>query len=357
MPPTPRVKGRGTVTVPPHRFEAWRRMELDDGWPADAEGAEGTAPSTQVREEHARSILSRNDSPDIGFELSINPYRGCEHGCIYCYARPLHSYLDLSPGLDFETRLVAKVNAAELLRAALSTPRFRPQRLCLGAATDCYQPVERRLRITRSVIEVLGAARHPFSIITKGAGIERDLDLLAPLAAQRLVGVYVSVTSLNPELSRRLEPRAAAPARRLQLIERLSRAGVPVGVSVSPTIPFLNEPEMEKILSAAREAGAQTAFSIPLRLPWEVAPLFREWLQNHYPERAERVMARVNDMRGGKDNDARFGSRMRGVGVWAEFRAQRFRKACQRSGLGQERFDYDFSRFRAPGLAAQGELF
>ncbi|MBH9577670.1 PA0069 family radical SAM protein [Inhella proteolytica] len=351
------LKGRGAATAMPHRFERLDRQAEDDGWPQDDEEGAPAPPRTEIREEPARRILSRNDSPDIGFELSINPYRGCEHGCIYCYARPTHSYLNLSPGLDFETRLVAKANAAQALREELSAPGYRPLRLCLGAATDCYQPAERKLRITRGVIEVLAECHHPFSIITKGAGIERDLDLLAPLAAQRLFCAYISLTTLDPELARVLEPRAASPARRLQLIERLTAVGIPVGVSVSPTVPFINEPELEQVLAAAQAAGAQRAFSIPLRLPWELSELFQDWLQRHYPGRAARVMARVREMRGGKDNEARFGSRMTGEGVWAELLRQRFIKACARLGLGRQRFDYDFSRFRPPGPAGQGELF
>lgn len=355
MQPPASLKGRGAAAVTPHRFESLQRQTEDDGWPAP-EPDEAAPPLTEVREEAARRILSSNDSPDIGFERSINPYRGCEHGCIYCYARPTHSYLNLSPGLDFETRIVAKTNAAECLRAELAAPSYQPQRLCLGAATDCYQPIERKLRITRALIEVLAECRHPFSIITKGAGVERDLDLLGELAAQNLVAVYISLTTLDPELARVLEPRAAAPHRRLQVIERLSRAGVHVGVSVSPTIPFLNEPELEQVMAAARDAGAQTAFSIPLRLPWELSELFQDWLQRHYPQRAARVMARVREMRGGRDNDARFGSRMRGEGVWAELLRQRFLKACARLNLGRERFPYDFSQFRRPG-GPQQSLF
>jgi DNA repair photolyase len=276
------------------------------------------APQTQIIEEQVSvSILAGNDSPDIGFDLSINPYRGCEHGCIYCYARPTHSYLNLSPGLDFETRIVAKLNAAERLREALVARGYAPGHLNIGSVTDAYQPAERRLRITRSVIEVLAEAQHPFSIITKSSLVERDLDLIAPMASQRMAAVYLSITTLDPALARTLEPRAAAPQRRLRTIEALARAGVPVGVSVSPVIPFLNEPELEQILQAARDAGATRAFSIVLRLPWEVNPLFQNWLQQHVPERAARIMARVRDMRGGRDNDSRFGIRMTGQGVWA----------------------------------------
>jgi DNA repair photolyase len=310
------------------------------------------APHTQVIESRVKSILAGNDSPDIGFDLSINPYRGCEHGCIYCYARPTHSYLDLSPGLDFETRIVAKVNAADRLRAAFAQKGYEPLLLNIGSATDAYQPCERRLRITRSIIEVLAGHRHPFSLVTKSAGVERDLDLIAPMAAQRLAAVYVSVTTLDPQLARVLEPRAAAPDRRLRTIRALADAGVPVGVSVSPVIPFLNEPELERILEAAHEAGARSAFSIVLRLPWEVNPLFQHWLQQHVPERAARIMARIRDMRGGKDNETAFGARMTGRGVWAQLLRQRFHKACARLGLNRERVELDLTQFRRPHVAS-----
>ncbi|MEK8050599.1 PA0069 family radical SAM protein [Ideonella sp. DXS22W] len=347
------VKGRGTAWALPHRFSGDLREGFDDGWgtPED-DGAVAAAPATQVFEEQVKSILSTNDSPDIGFDLSINPYRGCEHGCIYCYARPTHSYLNLSPGLDFETRIVAKVNAAQRLRQALSAPGYVPKMLNIGSVTDAYQPVERRLGLTRGVIEVLSAHRHPFSVITKSSGVERDLDLIAPMAAERLAAVYVSVTTLDADLARILEPRAAAPARRLLTIRRLAEAGVPVGVSVSPVIPFINEPELERVLEAAREAGATSAFSIVLRLPWEVNPLFQHWLQQHFPERAARVMARVREMRGGNDNSSQFGERMTGRGVWAQLLRQRFHKACARLGLNRERTPLDLSRFQAPDVAS-----
>lgn len=277
---------------------------------------------------------------------------------MYCYARPTHSYLNLSPGLDFETRIVAKVNAAERLREALGSRGYTPALLNIGSVTDAYQPVERRLGITRAVIQVLAEARHPFSIVTKSSLVERDLDLLAPLAARRLCAVYVSLTTLDGELARALEPRAAAPHRRLRTIRALAEAGVPVGVSVSPVIPFLNEPELERILEAAAEAGATRAFSIVLRLPWEVNPLFQDWLERHLPERAARVMARVREMRGGKDNDALSGTRMTGQGVWAQLLRQRFEKACARLGLARQRIELDLTQFRPPGRhPGQGELF
>lgn len=349
-------KARGAVSALPSRFQREERADEDDGWPRDDEAVAGSV-ATEVSEHHGGQILTRNSSPDIGFELSVNPYRGCEHGCIYCYARPTHSYLDLSPGLDFETRLVAKMDAPELLRAALANPRYRPAGLCIGTATDAYQPIERRLRLTRGCIQALAEARHPFSLVTKSSAVERDLDLLAPLAEQGLVLVHITLTTLDAELARRLEPRATAPARRLQTIERLARAGLPVGVSISPVIPFLNEPEIEHILEAARDAGAQRATSIPLRLPWEVAPLFEDWLQRHVPERAARILARVREQRGGQLNDSRFGTRFRGEGVWAELRAQRFAKACARLGLSREPWVYRLDRFRPPDLDGQATLF
>ena len=356
------LKGRGTAWAIEHRFAKQTSESYDDGWGTLEQAAheEHLAPTTQIVEEHAKSILSSNDSPDISFDLSINPYRGCEHGCVYCFARPTHSYLNMSPGLDFETRIIAKVNAAERLREAFASRSYEPLLLNIGSATDAYQPVERRLRITRSVLEVLAECRHPFSLVTKSSGIERDLDLIAPMAAQRLAAVYVSVTSLDSNLARILEPRAAAPQRRLKTIEALAKAGVPVGVSVSPVIPFINEPELERILEAAANAGATSAFSVVLRLPWEVNPLFQQWLDQHFPERAARVMARVREMRGGRDYDARFGVRMKGEGVWAQLLNQRFHKACARHGLNRQRVELDLTQFRKPRLAAkdgQTELF
>ncbi|MCO5976474.1 PA0069 family radical SAM protein [Ideonella oryzae] len=364
-------KGRGTVWRIQTRFDDLTRQEADDGWGGledDHQRIEDAAlPATVIVEEQVRSILSRNNSPDVGFDLSINPYRGCEHGCIYCYARPTHSYLGLSPGLDFETHIVGKVNAAERLRQALSKPGYRPVALNIGSVTDAYQPAERQLRITRALIEVLAEFRHPFSIITKSAGILRDIDLLAPLAAQGLVAVYLSVTTLDPALARILEPRAASPHRRLEAMAALAQAGIPVGVSVSPVIPFLNEPDIERIVAAAATAGASTGFSIPLRLPWEVAPLFEQWLGSYFPERTSRVMARLRDMRGGKVNDARFGHRMRGEGIWAEMMRQRFAAACRRHGLKQQRMPLDDTHFQptvasnkgqgAPGSTSQMALF
>lgn len=358
--PVDSIKGRGSATAMPHRFERREREQYDDGWGTlDQQAAEEhLPPATQVIEERAKSIVTSNQSPDISFDYSINPYRGCEHGCIYCFARPTHSYLNLSPGLDFETTLVAKVNAAERLRETLASPRYEPRSLVLGTATDAYQPVERRLGITRRIVEVLAEAGHPFSVVTKSSGIERELDLIAPMAAQGLVSVYLSVTTLDNDLARILEPRAAAPARRLRTIRTLAQAGVPVGVSVSPIIPFINEPELEQIVDAAVAAGATSAFSIPVRLPWEVAPLFQDWLQRHFPDRAERVMARIRDMRGGQDNDARFGTRFTGEGIWAELLRARLRRVAQRHGLRTERRPVELSRFVRPARpSVQGSLF
>jgi DNA repair photolyase len=356
------AKGRGTVWAIEHRYARQTGESYDDGWGTLDQQAseERLGPETTVIEERVKSIVSKNDSPDLDFDLSINPYRGCEHGCIYCFARPTHSYLGMSPGLDFETRIIAKVNAAERLRATFASRAYQPSPINIGSATDAYQPVERKLRITRSVVEVMAECAHPFSLVTKSSGVERDLDLVAPMAELGLVAVYVSVTSLDPALARILEPRAAAPHRRIRTIETLARAGVPVGVSVSPIIPFVNEPEIERILETAASAGASAAFGIVLRLPWEVNPLFHRWLDEHFPDRAARVMARVREMRGGKDYDSTFGTRMRGEGVWADLIAQRLHKARRRFGLDRERRALDVSRFRRPAPASasgQGDLF
>ena len=367
--PVQAIRGRGAATALSHRFAQDVRERVDDGWgnaqEADADGEEGApAPATTVHLETARSALCANDSPDIFFALSVNPYRGCEHGCVYCYARPTHSYLNFSPGLDFETQIVAKHNIAQVLRGELAQPRYVPRLLNIGSATDCYQPVERELKLTRGLIEVLRDARHPFSLITKGSGVERDLDLLAPLAAQRLTAVYVTITTLDAQLARRMEPRAAAPHRRLRTLRTLAEAGIPVGVSVAPQIPFITD-DMEQVLEAARDAGARSAFYTVLRLPWELDAVFREWLAVHYPDRAARVMARVQDLHGldaaqrgaGRVYDSDFASRMKGSGLWADLLRQRFGAACRRLGLNRERVELDVSQFR-PGLArGQGSLF
>lgn len=353
------IKGRGTAWRIAHRFESRQREAVDDGWSAGAAAAVGgvdegaddlpaVSPVTEVRVELARRILSRNDSPDVPFDLSINPYRGCEHGCIYCYARPTHSYLNLSPGLDFETRLVAKSNAAQRLRAELARPGYLPSPINIGSATDAYQPQERHWRITRELLEVLDETRHPATIVTKSGGIVRDLDLLARMAARRQVLVFISVTSLDVGLSRILEPRAAAPQRRLAAIRALADAGVWVGVNVAPIIPFINEPEIERILEAAAAAGARSAHWTVVRLPWEVDPLFRQWLADHFPARADRVMARIREMRGGKDYEARFGDRMKGSGAWAALIRQRVEKGAARNGLTRQTPELDSAPFTPP---------
>ena len=344
------LKGRGTIWAIEHRYSSRSGESYDDGWGTLEQAAteERLPPETTVIEERVKSILSANDSPDLTFDLSINPYRGCEHGCVYCFARPTHSYLNLSPGLDFETRIIAKINAAERLREAFASRAYEPSSINIGSATDAYQPVERKLGITRSVLEVMAECAHPFSLVTKSSGIERDLDLVAPMAARGLVAIYVSVTSLDPQLARILEPRAAAPHRRLKTIEALAKAGVPVGVSVSPIIPFINEPELERTLEAAAAAGASSAFGIVLRLPWEVNPIFQRWLEQHYPDRAGRVMARVREMRGGKDYDASFGARMKGEGIWAKLLQQRLAKAKKRYGLDRDRTVLDLTQFKTP---------
>jgi len=341
-------KGRGAVTNLRGRYDSVRREAFDDGWqdmalPVEHEGADrddnddddDDAPplKTIVTEETAKSIISRNTSPDLPFSLSINPYRGCEHGCIYCFARPSHSYLGLSPGLDFESRLFAKVNAPELLVRELARPSYVPDTITVGINTDAYQPCERQLGITRRLLQVLHDCGNPVALITKSSLIERDIDLLAAMAARRQAIAAVTITTLDPAIARTLEPRAASPARRLRTIRTLAAAGIPVSVSIAPVIPFVTEPDLERLMEAAVEAGAGQAGYIVLRLPWEVSPLFRQWLQAHFPDRAQRVMNRIQDMRGGKDYDADFATRMRGTGVWADLLQQRFEKASRRLGL------------------------
>ncbi|MFZ5558407.1 MAG: PA0069 family radical SAM protein [Pseudomonadota bacterium] len=349
-------KGRGATLNLQGRFERLGREAFDDGWERPDED-EPPRPKTVVTDERAKSIISRNDSPDIPFEQSINPYRGCEVGCAYCYARPTHAYLGLSPGLDFETRIFAKVNAAELLAKELAAPGYRVSTISIGANTDPYQPAERELRITRSVLEVLAACEHPLGIVTKNAMIERDIDLLAPMAQKNLARAFVSVTNLDNQLARRLEPRACAPLRRLAAIKRLADAGIPVGVMVAPVIPFLTDRFLEETLERARDAGAVMAGYVVLRLPHEVAPLMRDWLAVHYPQKAEHVMNLVRQLRGGKDYDAAFGRRQRGTGEFADLIATRFRLACRRLGFNGEREPLDTTRFRPPRTTPQLDLF
>lgn len=342
------IKGRGATGNPEGRFESRRREDFDDGWGVEEEPQ--PAPRTELFIDHARTIISRNDSPDIPFRQSVNPYRGCEHGCVYCYARPAHAYLNLSPGLDFETKLFYKPDAARLLEEELRKPGYKPEWISLGANTDPWQPVERRLGITRSILEVLARFRHPVGIVTKGAVlIERDLDLLADMAKDGLVMVAISITTLDDELKRTLEPRASAPATRLRVMRRLADAGVPVMVMFSPVIPSVNDAEMERVLEAARDAGARHASYVMLRLPHEVKDLFRDWLQAHLPLRAEHVMSLVQQIRGGKDYDSDYATRMSGQGAIADVIAQRFRTACRRLGLNTERFGgLSTAHFRVP---------
>lgn len=349
-------KGRGSTLNPEGRFATGAREAFDDGWDTPLEDAPGR-PATIVTAERARSIISRNDSPDLPFRYSINPYRGCEHGCIYCFARPSHAYVDLSPGLDFETRLFAKVNAADLLRGELAMPAYVCEPISLGTNTDPYQPAERGWRITRSILEVAAECNQPVAIVTKSALIERDLDLLAPMAAKGLAAAYISVTTLDHDLARKMEPRASAPARRLQAIRRLSESGVPVGVMVAPVVPFLTDSAMERVLEAARAAGAERAGYILMRLPWEVKDLFKAWLVEYFPLKAAHVMSRVQAMRGGRDNDPRFSSRMRGQGEFADLLRNRFDIACRRLGFDEDRSRLDTSQFRPSRLDGQLGLF
>ncbi|HZW26164.1 MAG TPA: PA0069 family radical SAM protein [Gallionella sp.] len=347
-------KGRGATLLIEGRFESVARERFDDGWTADDEPP---ALKTTVTEERAKSVIRRQDSPDLPFELSLNPYRGCEHGCIYCYARPSHGYLNLSPGLDFETKLFAKPDAAKLLREELAKPSYRCSPIALGSNTDIYQPIEREWKITRQILEVLAECRHPLSIVTKSSLIERDLDLLSQLAQDNLVQVFVSVTTMDSELARKLEPRASSPRRRLETIRRLNEAGVPCGVFVAPVIPFLTDAELENILQAASENGARSAAYTLLRLPYELKDLFKDWLEIHYPLKAAHVMSRLREMRGGKENDSEFGSRFRGDGLFADLLEKRFRITCERLGLNQEEVRLEVSRFRPPERGGQMGLF
>ena len=347
------LRGRGAVTNVMHRFQSDRRSVDDEhAAPLMVDGrVEHEAvpdPRTRVVAEQARRMLSRNDSPDIPFEQAVNPYRGCEHGCVYCYARPTHAYLGYSPGVDFETRLVAKANAVEALRAELARPAYRVSPINLGSATDAFQPVERQWRLTRGLLELLLETRHPLTIVTKNALVERDIDLLSQMAARNLVTVYLSVTSLDAALSRTLEPRASAPWRRIEAIRTLTAAGIPVGVLVAPVIPFINDEYLERIIEAAGEAGARTAGYTVVRLPWEVKDVFEQWLQVHFPDRAERVLHRIEDLRGGRRNDPAFGSRMRGSGIWADLLQQRFRLALRKAGLNPRQSQLDRSQFVPP---------
>jgi DNA repair photolyase len=342
----PPLTGRGALSNPVGRFERHRREAVDDGW--YQEEVPDFVP-TSIEPDRARSVISRNDSPDIPFEQSINPYRGCSHGCVWCYARPSHSYVGLSPGLDFETRLFYKRDAGKVLQEELAKPGYVCKPITLGANTDPYQPIERQMRVTRDILEVLARCRHPVTIITKGALVLRDLDLLVDLAKDGLAGVGVSITTLDARLKRLMEPQAASPQARLRTVQRLSEAGVPTGVMIAPVIPALTEHELEAILEASAAAGARWAGYVLLRLPHEVKDLFREWLAAHYPDRAHHVMSLVQQMRGGKDYDSSFGTRMRGTGTLAQLLRSRFQIACRRLGLGTSRQQPpNTGLFRAP---------
>lgn len=357
--PKDRRRGRAAASNATGRFERHARVAVDDGWggPWRDEGRPA-ALRAEVREERPRSVITRNASPDLPFDRSLNPYRGCEHGCIYCFARPSHAWLGLSAGLDFETRLIARPGAARQLAKELSRGSYRPKVIAIGTNTDAYQPIERDRGVMRGVLEVLAEFRHPVAIVTKGALIERDVDLLAEMAGQGLAQVGISVTTLDPVLARRMEPRAPAPERRLAAIRTLAQAGVPVRVMVAPVIPALSDPELEAILAAAAEAGARAASWIMLRLPFEVAGLFRDWLDEHYPDRAQRVMARVREMHGGKDYSADWGRRMRGEGHYARLVAARFDVAARRLGLATGLPELRTDLFRVPPRPGdQLELF
>jgi DNA repair photolyase len=358
MPPA-RIKGRGAASNPEGRFESVRHHAEDDGWQSALLDEAAPRPRTEVTGERARSVITRNDSPDIAFEQAMNPYRGCEHGCIYCFARPSHGYLNLSPGLDFETKLRAKTNLAEVLRAELARPGYVPRPINIGSNTDPYQPIEKKWRLTRAALEVLVEARHPCTIVTKNALVERDLDLLAPMAREKLVQVFVSVNSLDNRLAAKLEPRASAPHRRLQVVRALVGAGVPVGVLVAPIIPALNDRDIEAVLERAAEAGANMAGYTVIRLPWELKGLFREWLAIHVPQRAEHVMSLIRQMNGGRDYDSDFRTRMHGQGPFAELLRKRFEVARRRHGLVRARtLQLDGTRFTPPRKSTpQGELF
>ncbi len=339
-------KGRGAASNRSGHFEATSREAFDDGWGAIDEPLPPL--DTQVAIDASRTVIARNSSPDIPFDRSINPYRGCEHGCVYCFARPTHAWLGMSPGQDFETRLLMKPDAALLLRQELARPGYRPRVIALGTNTDPYQPIERHYGITRQILEVLDETSHPVGIVTKGALIARDVDILGRMAERKLARAYISVTTLDGKLARTMEPRAATPARRLKAIEALAEAGVPVGVMFAPIIPGLNDAEMESVLAAARDAGAQTAGYVLLRLPLEIKDLFREWLEAAAPDRASRVMTLVRDCRGGRDYDAEWGTRMKGAGPFADMIARRFALACRRYGLDRRSWELDTTRFTRP---------
>ena len=350
------ARGRGARSNATGRFEPETVEAFDDGWTSD--DAETAPLRTTLTPEHARTIIARNTSPDIGFDRSINPYKGCEHGCIYCYARPSHAYMGLSPGLDFESRLFFKPEAARLLEQELSRPRYVCKRIHVGGNTDPYQPVERELRSTRALLEVMQRFRQPFSIITKSVLIARDVDILGPMGREGLASAFVSITTLDRGLARAMEPRASTPAKRLEAISRLAEAGLPVGVGFAPVIPGLNDHELEAILEAAAKAGATSAMYVTLRLPLEIKDLFREWLADARPDRAARVMSLIRQTRGGRDYDPDWNTRMKGTGPVADLIATRFKAAIKRYGLDAPRQELDVTQFRVPtDMKKQLDLF
>ncbi len=348
------IKGRGTQLNRTSRFQPLRILTDFEELPVDEEFAEVERPRTEYLIDPARTIIATNDSPDVGFDASVNPYRGCEHGCIYCYARPTHEYLDMSAGLDFETKILVKMEAAALLRKELSARSWRPRVLGFSGVTDPYQPVERRLKLTRGCLEVLAEFRNPVAMITKNHLITRDIDLLAELARHDAVGVHISITTLDADLTRVMEPRTSVPKQRLAAIRELSAAGVPVGVLVAPVIPGLTDHEMPAIVAAAVEAGATGAGFVTLRLPFVLKDLFSDWLGQHFPDRKEKVLNRIRSLRGGKLNDSEFGSRMRGDGIFADQMKAMFKMSCQRAGLSGERKALSAEAFRRPGDGQMG---
>lgn len=347
------IHGRGTAENPRPRFIPLTIIRDAD---ASVDPEDDVAPATQFFRDASRTVIARNDSPDVGFEFSLNPYRGCEHGCVYCYARPTHEYLDMSAGLDFETKIMVKEDAPELLRAAMSKKSWKPKTVSIGGVTDPYQPVERRLRLTRRCLEVFLEFRNPATVISKNHLVTRDIDVLSAMAQQRLTAVFISVTTLEKNLTRIMEPRTSVPRRRLDAIRRLADAGIPVGVMVAPVVPGLTDHEMPAILRAAKEAGAISAGYVPVRLPFAVKDLFEAWLERHVPDRKEKILNRIRSMRDGKLNDSNFGSRMRGEGVFAEQIHAMFEMGCKRAGLRDVRIEFDTERFRRPG-GAQLSLF
>lgn len=349
-------RGRGATLRPDGRFESQRREVFEDGWDRPDEEEDRALP-TELIIDTAKSVISKNTSPDISFELSINPYRGCEHGCIYCFARPSHSYLGFSPGLDFETKITYKPDAVAVLRKELAHKAYRCSPIALGINTDGWQPIERKLRLTRSLLEVLVECRHPVVIVTKSSLIERDIDLLADMARDNLVKVVFSVTTLDRELARRMEPRAATPQRRLEAMRTLHEAGVPVGALFAPLIPALNDHEMEAVFAAVKAHGGESAHYTMLRLPHELADMFSPWLRTHYPDRAEHVMSIIRQMRGGKDYDSSFGKRMTGEGIFAEIYAKRARLALERLGFNQHRRELNTAAFKPPQDGPQMSLW